>query len=59
MFLIQSKCRRNAPSPSFLEINFFFKNINFCKEINAYQEGTEINTEVNERPLRILVRIGI
>jgi len=30
-------------------------------QINAYQESTEINAEVNERPLKnsLLVRIGI
>jgi len=47
--------------PSFLEIKFNFKISNFTMQINAYQESTEINAEVNERPLKnsLLVRIGI
>jgi len=34
----------------FSKLNFISKILNFTVQINAYQEGTKINTEVNERP---------
>jgi len=41
-----------TPPPSFSKLNFISKILNFTMQINAYQEGTEINTEMNERPLK-------
>ena len=41
--------------PSFFEIKYSFKTITFCNANNAYQEGTKINTAVNERPLKNIV----
>jgi len=57
--MIHSKCMYfkislywpQTPLPSFFEIIFYFKN-NFTLQISAYQEGTKINTGVNERPLK-------
>ena len=37
-------------SHHFSKLNFILKILNFTVQINAYQEGTKINTEVNERP---------
>jgi len=45
-------CPFPDPTPSFSKLNFISKILNFTMQINAYQEGTKINTEVNERPLR-------
>jgi len=41
-----------TPPPSFSKLNFISKILNFTMQINAYQEGTKINTEMNERPLK-------
>ena len=41
-----------TPLPSFSKLNFTSKMLNFTMQINAYQEGTKINTEVNARPLK-------
>jgi len=32
----------------FSKLNFIRKKLNFTMQINAYQEGTKINTEMNE-----------
>ena len=65
MSLIQSECvyffkccytgEGPAPSPDphhFSKLNFTSKILNFTMQINAYQERTKINTEVNEQPLK-------
>jgi len=55
---IQSKCTFFwsfiiLPHPHhFSNLNFIPRILNFTMQINAYQEGTEINTEVNARPLK-------
>jgi len=36
----------------FSKLNFIPKRVHFSIQINAYQEGTKINTDVNERPLK-------
>ena len=46
-------CPLPRPYPHhFSKFNFISKISNFTMQINAYQEGTKINTEVNERPLK-------
>jgi len=63
--LIQSECvyflnvvilGRGQPPPQtthhFSKLNFTSKTLNFTMQINAYQERTKINTEVNEQPLK-------
>jgi len=62
MSLIQSKCiflkfhytgqGAEPPPPSFLKIKFYFKNTDFYNANQCIQEGTKINTEVNQRPLK-------
>jgi len=63
-FFVSTKClwfSRNAcifkalspprtPPHHFLKLNFISKILNFTMKISAYQEGTKINTEMNERP---------
>ena len=41
-----------TPPHHFSKLNFISKMLDFTKQINAYQERTQINTEVNERPLK-------
>jgi len=38
----------------FEKLNFISKILHFTTQIVVYQEGTEINTEVNERVLKII-----
>jgi len=66
MSLIQSKCiyfkislywaGDTAPPHTlphhFLKLNFTSKILNVKMQINAHQEGTNINSEVNERVLK-------
>jgi len=41
------------PHPNHLsKLNFTEEILHFTTQINAYQEGTKIDTEVNERPLK-------
>ena len=63
MPLIQTKCmfKKNfiiqyqTPLPSFFEkLNFISKILHFTMQVVVYQEGTKINTEVNERVLKII-----
>jgi len=43
------KFHYTAPtSHYFLKLNFISKILNFTMQINVYQEGTKVNTEVNE-----------
>ena len=41
-----------TPPHHFSKLNFISKILNFALQISAYQEGTKINTEVNERSLK-------
>ena len=36
----------------FSKLNFISKTLKFTMQINAYQEGTKINTKVNEQLLK-------
>jgi len=47
----------DPPYPLLFEVKFLFKNLNnleFYSAINAYQEGTKVNIEVNVRVLKNL-----
>jgi len=52
-FIIRDRglCPSPDPTHHFSKWNFF-KNLNFTIQINVYQEGTKINAEVNDRPLK-------
>ena len=41
-----------APFPHPTSLNFISKILHFTMQINAYLEGTTMNTEINERPLK-------
>jgi len=47
---VQSPLTR--PTPSFFKIKFYSKIYNSTMQIKADEEGTKINTEVNERVLK-------
>ena len=42
------------PPHHLLKLGFVSEILHFTMQINAYQEGTKINAEVNERPLKTI-----
>jgi len=54
------RCPLPRPHPRhFLKLNFISKTWNFTMQVNVYQEGTKMDTEVNERPYHWFQQVPI